>query len=301
MSDVRSPTRPTRGPGLAGAVLALAVGCAPRVEPAAPAPTPAPTPVPEAPRSEPATAWRFAWAPASTTLLVRVEADVESALAGAAPERERVETAGRVTLAVQPAGASGSRSVAGRVDSLQLRASARVASQPPPAVPGIVVRGTVAARGPARLDLGPGVEAGCTTPAGAAALTALGLAREALPPVPTALQIGTRWRDTLVTASCAGPIPVVVQSVASYEVLAPEGPLVRLRRQSTSTLSGQGYGAGQPVRVAGTGTADATLLLDPARGTLRSVTGEGRTTLTVTLGAQTQSFAQRTRLRVEER
>jgi hypothetical protein len=90
-----------------------------------------------------------------------------------------------------------------------------------------------------------------------------------------------------------------VQSVASYEVLPPDGALVRLRRQSTSTLAGQGYGAGQPVRVAGSGTADATLVLDPARGTLRSVAGEGRTTLTVTLGAITQTFAQRTRLGVQ--
>ena len=286
---------------------ALAAGCAPG--PASPAPAPTPTPVPATPVTPtasptpvPATGWRFAWSPTPGAFAVRVEADVEGSAPGGAPERERIESSALVTLAVQPAGASGTRTVAGRVDSLLLRASARVAGEAPPApAPGIGVRGTVTARGPARLELAAGVEAGCTTPAGAGALTALGLAREALPPVPPTLQVGARWRDTLVTASCAGPIPVAVQSVASYEVLSPEGALVQVRRQSTSTIAGQGYGAGQTVRVVGSGSADATLLLDPARGSLRRVTGEGRTTLTVTVGVTTQSFAQRTRLAVEGR
>jgi hypothetical protein len=264
-----------------------------------------PATAPATPAPAPATGWRFAWSPTPGTLAVRVEADVEgsaSGAPGAAPERERIESSAQVTLAVQPAGTSGTRTVAGRVDSLLLRASARVTGEVPPApAPSVGVRGTVTARGPARLDLAPGVEAGCTTPAGAAALTALGLAREALPPVPPTLQIGARWRDTLVTASCAGPIAVAVQSVASYEVLPPEGTLVRVRRQSTSTITGQGHGAGQSVRVAGSGTADAILLLDPSRGSLRRVTGEGRTTLAVTIGLTTQSFAQRTRLVVEGR
>jgi hypothetical protein len=304
MSDA-SPPPITARTGMLASVLvgALAAGCAPG--PASPTPAPTPAPVPAtpaaAPAPAPATGWRFAWSPIPGTFTVRVEADVEStAPAGGAPERERVESAAQVTLAVQPAGTSGTRTVSGRVDSLQLRASARVAGEAPlAATPAIGVRGTVAARGPARLDLTPGIEAGCATPAGAAALTALGLAREALPPVPPTLQVGTRWRDTLVTASCAGPIAVAVQSVASYEVLSPEGPLVRVRRQSTSTLGGQGHGAGQTVKVTGSGTADATFLLDPARGSLRRVTGEGRTTLTVTVGLTTRTFAQRTRLTVE--
>ena len=284
---------------------ALAAGCA--SGPASPPPAPAPTPTPgvptPVPAPAPATGWRFAWSPTPGTFAVRVEADVESTVpGGTVPERERIESAARVTLAVQPAGTSGTRTVDGRVDSLHLRASARVAGEAPAAVsPVIGVRGAVAPRGPARLDLAPGVEAGCTTPAGAAALTALSLARETLPPVPPTLQVGARWRDTLVTASCAGPIAVAVQSVASYEVLSPEGALVRLRRQSTSTLAGQGHGAGQTVKVAGSGSADATLLLDPERGSLRRVTGEGRTTLTVTVGLTTQTFAQRTRLVVEGR
>ena len=289
---------------LVGAVAVALVGggaAGPASPAPAPTPTPAPAPPPAAPTPAPATGWRFAWSPTPGTFAVRVEADVESsAPGGGAPERERIESSAQVTLAVQPAGTSGTRTVAGRVDSLLLRASARVAGETPPApAPSVGVRGTVAARGAARLDLAPGVEAGCTTPAGAAALTALGLAREALPPVPPTLQVGARWRDTLVTASCAGPIAVVVQSVASYEVLSPEDALVRVRRQSTSTITGQGYGAGQTVRVVGSGSADATLLLDPARGSLRRATGEGRTTLTVTVGLTTQTFAQRTRLGVE--
>ena len=47
--------------------------------------------------------------------------------------------------------------------------------------------------------------------------------------------------------------------------------------------------------------SDATLMLDPVRGVLRGVTGEGRTTMTMTIGTATHAFEQRTRVTVQAR
>jgi hypothetical protein len=289
---------------LAAATLAACAGRAPAPEPA-PAPAtpgaPAPTAAP-APAADAATAWRFAWSTTAQTLAVRTEADVERT--GGGSERERVESAALVTLAVQTAGTGGTRAVAARVDSLRVRASDRVAGGAPATSPavGVGVRGTVSARGAVRLEVAnAGTLGGCATPAGAQAVTALAIARETLPRIPAALTVGARWRDTLTTASCAGPVPVAVQSVAAYEVEGRDGALLRVRRRTTSTLRGQGFAGGQAVRVTGTGTADATLRLDPVLGALRDVTGEGRTTMAMTIGTATHTFEQRARLRVEAR
>ncbi|MGZ8413579.1 MAG: hypothetical protein ACXWZS_09375 [Gemmatirosa sp.] len=286
------------------AVGTLAVGTLAACAGRAPAPAPAPTPrapAPAAPATDAATAWRFAWSTTAQTFAVRTEADVERT-GGGGSERERVESAAQVTLAVQTAGANGTRAVAGRVDSLRVRASERVAgtaaTAPPAAM--VPVRGAVSARGAVRLDVAStAAVGGCATPAGAQAITALAIAREALPRIPAALTVGARWRDTLATGSCAGPLPVAVQSIAAYEVEGRDGALLRVRRRTTSALRGQGYAGGQSVRITGSGTADATLLLDPERGALRSVTGEGRTTMSMTFGTATHAFEQRTRLRVE--
>jgi hypothetical protein len=293
------------------AVRTLAVGtlaaCAGRAPSPAPAPAPTPrapapaaTPAP-APATDAATAWRFDWSTTAQHFVVRTEADVERS--GGTAERERVESAAQVTLAIQTAGTGSARAVAARVDSLRVRTSERIAggaaSSP---ASGVGVRGTVSARGAVRLEVVNATAlGGCTTPAGAQAVVAVALARETLPRIPAALTVGARWRDTLATATCAGPVPVAVQSVAAYEVEGRDGALLRVRRRTTSTLRGQGFAGGQAVRVTGTGTADATLRLDPALGALRDVAGEGRTTMAMTIGTATHTFEQRARLRVEAR
>jgi len=295
------PLAPAALLSVACAALAACAGRAP-----GPAETPAPAPRPPAgatpaPATPSATSWRFAWSTEAQAFAVRTEADVERSGTVGAAERERVESSARVTLAMLPAGSGGTRAVAGRVDSLRVRASARVSggADAPLAAP-VSVRGSIGARGAVRLDVdGTAAMGGCGTPAGASAITALAIARETLPRVPAALTVGARWRDTVATVSCAGPLPVTVQAIAAYEVEGQDGALLRVRRRTNSTLRGQGFAGGQSVRVSGSGTADATLLLDPARGALQGVTGEGRTTMTMTLGTATHAFEQRTRVRVE--
>ncbi len=258
-----------------------------------------PTPAPPRPsESAPADGlgagpWHFAWGAGAQRYLVRSEAEVARG-----SERERVESEAQVTLAVQPAGSGGTRAISGRVDSLRVRASERVAgtAAAPPST-SVAVRGTIAARGAVRLE-SDAAAAGCASAAGAAAATALGLAREAVPRVPATLSVGARWADTTSVAGCAGPLPVTVRAVSAYEVEGAAGGAVRVRRRTTSTVRGQGFAGGQSVRVQGSGSAEALLLLDPVRGALREVTGEGRATFSTTVGAAAQTFEQRTRVRV---
>lgn len=288
-------------------VLMLASACgggAASAPPPVREPTPVPAPASPPPASRPTptatgpTSWRFAWTPTAQRFAVRSEADIAQTGATAS-DRERIETGAVVTLALGPAGTGGARAIAGRVDSLRVQTSARVGGTAPPAArAGVTLRGSVAARGAVRLEADAATDLSCAGPTGAQALTALALAREVLPRVPAALAVGTRWRDTVTVASCAGPVPVAAQSVAAYEVLGGDGAFVRVQRRSTSTLRGQGYASGQSVRVDGSGSAESVLLLDPASGTLRESTGESRTTLTLTLGTATSTFEQRTRVRV---
>ncbi|MDF1505066.1 hypothetical protein PYV61_19100, partial [Roseisolibacter sp. H3M3-2] len=268
----------------------------PRPAPRPPAAPPAPAPTAAPPAAVETGPWRFAWTTEARQFRVRTEADV--ARAG---ERERVETTGLVTVAVLPVQGGSPRGVSARVDSLLVRASERVAGRasPGPAAPA-TMRGTISARGAVRLE-SEAAAAGCASPGGAAALTALGLAREVMPRVPATLTAGLRWRDTTSVAGCAGPLPVTVQTVVAYEVEGAERGAVRVRRRTTSTLRGQGFAGGQAVRVAGTGSADAVLVLDAGRGALREGSGEGTSTVTLTMGTAVETFSQQTRVRVEPR
>jgi putative ribosome biogenesis GTPase RsgA len=72
-------------------------------------------------------------------------------------------------------------------------------------------------------------------------------------------------------------------------------------RRSATTLRGQGAAGVRPVTVAGAGQAEVRYRMDPARGALAGASGEGRTTLTVTVAGAAQRFAQRTRTEIAVR
>jgi hypothetical protein len=268
-----------------------------------------------------ATRWRFARSAGAQVTDVRVEADVERAAPDGRAETERVETSAIVSLLLAR-GAAGEITVSGRVDSLTVRAGARVrGSAPSTAGGGVRLRGALDARGTARLELESvaGVDARCATPGRAESIVALALAHEGLPRVPAALAVGTRWRDTSTVAGCAGPVPLRVQTAATYEVLgAPDAAawqsvaslsagleaasVVRVRRQTVSTLRGQGFAASRFASVAGSGTGDGVLLLDAASGRLLSLDESAQSTFALTLvGEAPQRFTQRVRTRVAAR
>jgi hypothetical protein len=268
------------------------VGAAPEQTSAAPA-----VAVPAAP---------FTWAPVPAVRRLEVRTDVEitrdgfPAGAAAGEEPERVRTVVRLADTVTAGAAAGAARAAGVVESLEVTASARVqgAAAAPAFVP-FAYQAISDARG-VRADPAPGagVDLRCTAPTGATALAALAAVRETLPRVPAGAAPGARWQDTTVSATCAGPVLLVVQTASRYEAEAGEGGALAVVRRSTTTMRGRGAAGVRPVAVAGAGAGEARYLLDPARGTIASGSGETRTALTVTVAGAAQRFAQRARTEV---
>jgi len=290
--------------GVAAAACVRRAPEAPSPEPLPPAGTPASGGV-NAPAGVPGRAAAFTWAPAPVVRRLEVRTDVEVVRddAGAAGESpERVRTVVRLADTVMAGAGPGSARAAGVVEALEVAASARVqgAAGAPPFAP-FGYQAFSDARG-VRADPAPGtgVDLRCTAPAGATALGALAAVRETLPRVPAGAAPGARWRDTTVSAACAGPVLLVVQTASRYEAQAGEGGALAVVRRSSSTFRGQGAAGVRPVAVAGAGTGEARYLMDAARGTVASGSGETRTTLTVTVAGAAQRFTQRARTQVAE-
>lgn len=316
---MRAPAVPARPAGAAArraavlaAAAAVAAACAsrpaaspsPGAVPAAPPAAGAPAAADPSPGTAPARAAAFTWtsAPAVRRLEVRTEADITDD-AGAAEGAERVRTVVTLADTVAAGAVPGAARAAGVVESYEVDASARVqgGAVSPPFVP-FAYRAFSDARG-VRADVAPGaaVDLRCAAPGGPAALGALAAVRETLPRVPAAAAPGARWRDTTVSATCAGPVLLVVQTASRYEAAAGEGGALAVVRRSTSTVRGQGAAGVRPVSVAGAGTAETRYLLDPAAGALLSASGESRTALTITVAGAARRFTQAARTRVAAR
>ncbi len=298
---------------LAACATAGAAACAGSTP--APAAAPAPVDAPPAARAPdtPAAAsgaTRFSWSAGPRGIEVRTDVDVTSdgpaSVAASAPGPVTSPAAQHIasvasisamlTLSDPPAAdAPPAVVVSGVVDSLVVNASTLIA--------GLRFRAASDARGVRVEAADPAVDLRCTAPNGAAALGALAAVREALPRIPAGLAAGARWRDTTVTASCAGPVLLVAQTVARYESAAdPAAPgRLRVTRQSITSARGQGTAGIRPLTVVATGTARTVYALDPARGQLVDGSGEGRTAVTLTVSGVPQRFTQQTRTRLTVR
>jgi hypothetical protein len=265
--------------------------------PPAPAPVPART-TPAPASATPAGPAAFAYAPGTYRYEVRTDATVERP--DARGERESLGAIAVVTYTVarQPRGAG----IAGQVDSFTVSAGERVtAGSAGTTLPAPVrFRGTVDGTD-VRLASEPAVETRCDGPYGAA----LAAARETLVGVPPTLAAGARWTDTTATVSCRGDVPATTQTIARYEVVGRAefggAQTVRVRRQTVTTVRGQGVSNGQPVSLTGSGDGDTSFYVDVARGRLVGATGESRTTLTVQIRDARQQFVQRSQQRISLR
>jgi hypothetical protein len=282
--------------------LALAAGCTPAVTPTpAPRPTPAPTTPPPTPAPIPSASSapiRFVYGARPAEYDDRTESTIELTSGPEAERgRETVSSAGHVSYVVAPTARGAT--ITGQVDGFAVQASARVSggvTDPPVSVR---FRSTVDGRGATveRDGAGPG----CAAPTGGPEASALAAARETILRVPTPLASGARWRDSVVVATCRSQLPATVTTVTRFEVVGIDGSTVRLRRQATTTVRGQGIAGGRSVSMSGAGTEDATLELDAARGRLVRVDGEGRSTITVSLPDGSRQFDQRSKLTVRSR
>lgn len=118
-----------------------------------------------------------------------------------------------------------------------------------------------------------------------------------LPPVPAELTEGLRWQRRSVYGICQGPIPLRVERTDSYTVTgrAPQvaGTGVTLARSSSFAYAGSGVEGQHNVRVTGSGSGQATLVLDASAGRLVSAVEESVSEIDITASGQTRRFSQR--------
>jgi len=118
-----------------------------------------------------------------------------------------------------------------------------------------------------------------------------------LPPVPRELREGLRWQRRQIYASCQGPIPIRVERIDSYTVTgrAPQvvGSGVTLSRSSSLAYNGSGVEGQHNVRISGSGSAQATLILDASAGRLISAMEESTSEIAITASGRTRRFSQR--------
>jgi hypothetical protein len=126
-----------------------------------------------------------------------------------------------------------------------------------------------------------------------------------LPPVPLELREGVRWQHREVYAVCQGSIPMRVERTDSYIVTgrAPNvaGVGVTLTRGSSFAYSGSGVEGQHNVRVTGSGSGQATLILDAAAGRLLSAVEESVSEIDIIASGQTRRFSQRVLRNIESR
>lgn len=113
---------------------------------------------------------------------------------------------------------------------------------------------------------------------------------------PARLAVGTRWRDSSEYALCRDGIPLAIRSVRSYQVEGADvsdGRLViRVLRETSTTLDGRGQQFGDSVTVSGTGQARATLLLAVDGAAIVSGSGTSELRLELQGRRRTQQLVQ---------
>jgi hypothetical protein len=274
------------------APLALAA-CGPRmVETRRPAASPTPaTPAPATTNTPAATpevpagtaSWSVMWQPGfseyvvTSAAAVRVEGDTT---APGGVRDDSVATRARVSMRVSPANAP--LGVLVQVDSF-LVSPKRGA----PMMPAIVVPLAFQAQldEPRRriefLAEQPMLGAPCASPAA----SLLAVVRDLAPALPTPLPRGFRWSETTTHQLCRSGVPLTVTSQHEWlvdgEAQVNGMTLVRLRRETQSTIAGTGSGRRAGASVEGTSKATAEYLLDPAAGRLHSATATSSAELRV--------------------
>jgi len=117
-----------------------------------------------------------------------------------------------------------------------------------------------------------------------------------LPPVPLELREGLRWERRNVYATCQGKIPIRVERTDSYIVTGSArqvpGGGVTVARNSSLKYAGAGVEGQHNVRISGSGSAQATLVLDASAGRLVSAGEEINSEIDIAASGRIQRFTQ---------
>ncbi len=197
---------------------------------------------------------------------------------------------------------SGTQAIAS-IDELSTNAGARIGSSLSPAsLPfkvdaqivngGLVLQRTAGSSGSVIPD--------CNNPA----MAALPSLQRAIVATPYLLVGDMTWRDSSLTSSCSGTVPVSLTTVRQYRVLGESShagiPTILLERLETATFRGEGSQNQHRILISGTGTGTSQVHLHPVSGRLMSLDGEHRSDLVVTSSGRQQRFKQVTREAIVE-
>jgi hypothetical protein len=115
---------------------------------------------------------------------------------------------------------------------------------------------------------------------------ALGLVRDVLLRIPTAVTIGERWRDSTVQVVCRSSVPMVVRTSSEYVVSDVERDgdqmILLVRRTSVSRVSGTTSSPWRSVEVTGSGDGSLEARVALSTGAVQRVRGTSTLTLMVT-------------------
>lgn len=118
-----------------------------------------------------------------------------------------------------------------------------------------------------------------------------------LPPVPFELREGVRWQRRLVYGACQGPIPIRMERTDTYTVIGgtPQvaGTGIVVTRSSSFAYTGSGVDGQHNVRVTGSGSAQATLILDASTGRLVSAEEVSDSEIDIVASGRARRFSQR--------
>jgi hypothetical protein len=293
-----TPLRPV----LVSAAILAAAGCAGAGRAPAPAPTPATPGGPATPgRDEPATrpveavpprgpSVAFGYASGTRRYAVTTTATVEVAAPGAPVESDSLVTRTYITYVLGGGGTG--QTVGGAIDSVFVT-SRRLPAASQAVTTAVPFSGTLTTSG-VQLAPEPGDPARC---AAGAPDALLGVARELLVALPPSIGEGAAWRDSSVTTTCRGNVPITARTVHEYRVARvaddTSGRTAIVERTSRTAIAGEGSGGSSGTTITGTAAAEGRFTLDLAAGSYQSGEITSTTDLTATVDGRPQRLTQR--------
>lgn len=267
---------------------------------------PIPTPVSVARVSLPARVAGGSWRVVSQITIELNDSASTPATAGSrgnAPttRRQDVESRGLVSWS-GTRNPNGSMVLAGQVDSFTVRSSFEQQLAPLPTPPALLLLDGRVDSTTVRIVTRPLLDNECDRPEAAAAA----LAAEVLVRIPDGVVRGSTWRDSSVTLSCRGGVPMTLISRMQTTLQDIEPTQLRLERRVELQVSGTGGSAFRAFDVQGQGQATQQLVVDVATGLLRRLDGRSELRLTTServpqQAPRLQTAVQRGTLRVEWR
>jgi hypothetical protein len=127
-------------------------------------------------------------------------------------------------------------------------------------------------------------------------LSFAGLTSQVIISIPTELETGNTWSDSLSTAACTGPIPGTLSVTRTYKALGSTRmnglEAIMLELDEKTTLTSEGSQEQHRVQIRGTGSGKGRLFIDAATGAVLSSSTDRLALVAITASGREQRFQQ---------